>query len=582
MTDKHLSVLLVEPSKANRLYLQRLLEAESFSVLEASNALDALALCQAENVDLIITEVEMPFLSGAEYIQSLRSLNVSDRFVPIFVVTASLDSTLVRDVLESGADDFLQKPYLESLFLAKLRSLIRNISLNGDLIASKELIAKMHRELQMEQIAAEKIFDKFVYGYNSSHRVKGVEAQISPISIFNGDVFLSAVSPNGNVITLLGDFTGHGLPAAIGAIPVAEIFYSMVKKGFGFSFILQVINDRLESILPAHIFFGCIGVEVCVKRKLAQLFNAGMQPILFIDALSSEVTEFKSTLLPLGVLPSTEQNFDLKMLSLSGYEQIVFFSDGVVEAVNQQGVYFGIERIKQELLNSEVNLRALHEAANRYSHDQIEDDVSLIRLDVAEIIRNGQELDKLALEGFAHSKIGNWTQVFCFDAVSLKHNERLIEGIVDAIMMLLPLPRHKEELFLIVSEEFNNLVEHGVLGLSSELKQQPNGFELFLQAKHEALMNLTEVAVEVKVENRVFSDTCGELILRFAYDQSQALLQSQKRELNHVVVADTLVLDEQRYSGRGLFILSKVCRELKQSEDGHLVQVIFDWGMSCH
>jgi len=48
---------------------------------------------------------------------------------------------------------------------------------------------------------------------------------------------------------LLGDFTGHGLSAAIGAMPLAEVFYSMTARGFNLRDILVELNSKLRRIL---------------------------------------------------------------------------------------------------------------------------------------------------------------------------------------------------------------------------------------------------------------------------------------------------------------------------------------------
>jgi serine phosphatase RsbU (regulator of sigma subunit) len=65
---------------------------------------------------------------------------------------------------------------------------------------------------------------------------------------------LAVREPSGGMYVMLGDFTGHGLPAAIGAMPTAEIFYGMAKKGFSAQDILREVNKKLKSILPPNFF----------------------------------------------------------------------------------------------------------------------------------------------------------------------------------------------------------------------------------------------------------------------------------------------------------------------------------------
>ena len=64
-------------------------------------------------------------------------------------------------------------------------------------------------------------------------RSPNIRYLLSPYALFNGDLLLAACTPSGNMHLLLGDFTGHGLPAAVGAMPLAEVFYGMTAKGFG-------------------------------------------------------------------------------------------------------------------------------------------------------------------------------------------------------------------------------------------------------------------------------------------------------------------------------------------------------------
>jgi CheY-like chemotaxis protein len=257
------SILIVDPSKSNRLYLRLTLEKQGYQVFEAGNGLEALESYEHNRPNLVITEIKLPVLSGADLVQRIKLL-AKETFAPVFVVTNVFKPDSIQRILSVGADDFLQKPYPEELLLAKIASLLRNVNFYDDLKQSKELVSSLHMGLALEHKSAERIFEKFVHG--PRQEVPGLEAHVSPASIFNGDVFLSTITPAGNVITLLGDFTGHGLPAAIGAIPVAEVFYSMVKKGRTLKEIILVINDKLKTILPAHIFFSCVAVKVFPKR----------------------------------------------------------------------------------------------------------------------------------------------------------------------------------------------------------------------------------------------------------------------------------------------------------------------------
>ena len=81
---------------------------------------------------------------------------------------------------------------------------------------------------------------------------------------------------------MVGDFTGHGLPAAVGAIPVADVFYGMATKGFSISAIVEEINRKLKAVLPTEVFFAAFFFEVDAACTSMMAWNAGQPDALLI------------------------------------------------------------------------------------------------------------------------------------------------------------------------------------------------------------------------------------------------------------------------------------------------------------
>ncbi|MDO2286079.1 SpoIIE family protein phosphatase, partial [Escherichia coli] len=95
----------------------------------------------------------------------------------------------------------------------------------------------------------------------------------SPLALFNGDLLLAAYKPSGGMHVLLGDFTGHGLPAAIGAMPLAEVFYGMTAKGYPMADILREMNAKLKRILPVGVFCCATLLNLSFQRELVEVWN---------------------------------------------------------------------------------------------------------------------------------------------------------------------------------------------------------------------------------------------------------------------------------------------------------------------
>ncbi len=556
------SILIVDPSKSNRLYLRLTLEKQGYQVFEAGNGLEALESYEHHRPNLVITEIKLPVLSGADLVQRIKLL-AKETFAPVFVVTNVFKPDSIQRILSVGADDFLQKPYPEELLLAKIASLLRNVNFYDDLKQSKELVFSLHMGLALEHKSAERIFEKFVHG--PRQEVPGLEAHVSPASIFNGDVFLSTITPAGNVITLLGDFTGHGLPAAIGAIPVAEVFYSMVKKGRTLKEIILVINDKLKTILPAHIFFSCVAVKVFPKRHSVSLFNAGMQPVVMLDGASGKEALFESTSVPLGVLDSYELDVEFTKVELEGTEHFICYTDGIVEAMNDSGQVFGVSRLVNSLKASHRDIDQLVSSAQDFCHGCVfNDDVSIIKLSMADILMQpNQMIASAVLERIPPPSA--WTLKYEFSADNLKCNPHPIEAIVDAIIGMQPITPYKEDIFIILSELYNNALEHGILQLNSGLKQQPNGFFIFAEEKQKALDSLTDGRLMIDVCHEPLSETAGRLRIVVAHDGAG---RSDK------VAAQA---SSEVFSGRGITIVRFLCSDFRFEEGGARVEAVYDW-----
>jgi two-component system phosphate regulon response regulator PhoB len=118
------SVLVVEDEPAQREVLAYNLEAQGFRVAQADNGEEALLLVAEEAPDLIVLDWMLPNVSGIEVCRRLKS-RPETRAVPIIMLSArSEEVDLVRG-LETGADDYVVKPYSVGELMARVRTQLR-------------------------------------------------------------------------------------------------------------------------------------------------------------------------------------------------------------------------------------------------------------------------------------------------------------------------------------------------------------------------------------------------------------------------------------------------------------------------
>jgi len=114
--------LLVDDSSFMRLFIGSVIAPEGYDVTEAANGLEAIALCRAEQFDLITLDITMPDLDGIAALQEIRQSN-PDAY--IVMLSAMGQEFFVRTAITHGANDFLIKPFRKE----SLRTFIRNVRL---------------------------------------------------------------------------------------------------------------------------------------------------------------------------------------------------------------------------------------------------------------------------------------------------------------------------------------------------------------------------------------------------------------------------------------------------------------------
>ena len=120
------TVLLVEDEPAQRELLAYNLEAEGFDVIAADNGEDGLILVDENDPDLIVLDWMMPQLSGIEVCRRLKC-NSKTRQIPVIMLSARAEEVDRVRGLETGADDYVVKPYSVIELMARVKAHLRRI-----------------------------------------------------------------------------------------------------------------------------------------------------------------------------------------------------------------------------------------------------------------------------------------------------------------------------------------------------------------------------------------------------------------------------------------------------------------------
>ena len=135
-------IIVIDDDTAVTDLLSVLLKSHGFEVRATNNSTDGLSLIRDEEFDLVILDLMMPEMDGWEICKEVRSFSQ----VPIIVLSALNDPSMVASVLDAGADDYLTKPTPSRILVAHINRLTRR---NGttSLSAASNVLTRPARPL---------------------------------------------------------------------------------------------------------------------------------------------------------------------------------------------------------------------------------------------------------------------------------------------------------------------------------------------------------------------------------------------------------------------------------------------------
>jgi two-component system KDP operon response regulator KdpE len=160
MANAKSKLLIVDDEPALRKALRTSLTASGFNVSEARDGDEALALLPRTPVDLVLLDINMPGKSGIEVCRRIRDLSIHTGIVMVTVRDSEEDKV---QALESGADDFITKPYRLRELVARLHAVLRRLS------AQQNVAGAILRAGSLELDAGRRLLMK-----------NGVEVHLSP------------------------------------------------------------------------------------------------------------------------------------------------------------------------------------------------------------------------------------------------------------------------------------------------------------------------------------------------------------------------------------------------------------------
>jgi CheY-like chemotaxis protein/anti-sigma regulatory factor (Ser/Thr protein kinase) len=544
-----MDILVVDDTPANRKLLARALAGWGYEVREAASGTEGIEACRQRMPDVVLMDIMMPGMNGMEAARFVRDLPGGKELSIIFITALKEGEGLV-EALGSGGDDYITKPVALDVLQAKLKAHARIRELSRALAERNRLLAQHNRELRREQEIISHFFERAqeqnflppeMLRYRASSR-----------TAFSGDLLLSRRRPGGGLYLMLGDFTGHGLSAAMGSLPVTETFSRMAHEGLPVGVIARELNRLLNASLPEEIFCAATLLELDATGEFLGCWAGGL-PNGYARTPTGEMITLGSHHMPLGILGDGDFDETLETFKLPVGTRIYLMTDGITDARGTDGEAFGEARAAAVIVEAPPGSNVLEvlqrEAAAYSGRSSARDDVAIVELECQALV---PESDVLADMGRGTYPVSLHLRVSANDLA----DGGVIRRLIDMLGVMPIVFRRRAELHTVFAELLTNTIDHGLLARGRGRDYDD-----------------AEYFVDRESRLREIGDRHVDITVALGREREHWLLEVSVEHDGEARAVDLSLSDDEDAHGRGLLLLEALCEDVRIENQGRRTRV---------
>lgn len=344
---------------------RRHIREKTFDFEFAFNGAEALEkLTEIPEIGIILSDINMPVMDGLTLLSRLKELQKPG--LKTVIISAYGDMDNIRTAMNRGAYDFITKPVnFEDLELTIHKTLAEIKSIRRWLMEHDQLVSIQHdlnisREIQ--QAILPKEFPPF-----PEESTFDIYASMNAANEVGGDFYDFFMIDKHRLGFVIGDVSGKGISAAIFMAVSRTLIRATGLKGDSVSECMNYVNNLLcrESVssMFVTVFYGILNTQT----GEVDFVNAGHNPPYIMSANGLEKVEMTDGL-ALGVMEEFE--FQSKKLKMNKGDQLLLYTDGVVEAFNMEETAYSEDRFENFLNeNAQLPLEGLIKKSFADVHD---------------------------------------------------------------------------------------------------------------------------------------------------------------------------------------------------------------------
>jgi sigma-B regulation protein RsbU (phosphoserine phosphatase) len=244
--------------------------------------------------------------------------------------------------------------------------------------------AEMQRELSIARDVHKTLIPKSTSTDNAAIAVSYV-----PLSAVGGDYATFHVTKDGNLFFLIGDVTGHGVPAALLVNRIYGEVESLISRNPDPGILMRELDRFVQSHFKhTRMYFSVCAGLLDFKTSTLSYSNYGHPPQILHQNKDNTISLLKSQTYLLGIdIGGEDQGLYEGSLKFSRKDRIVLFTDGLIEAKGDEGEFYGMERLQAFVKSRSQDPAALFNTAllgevDRFKKGPLADDIFLVTIDI--------------------------------------------------------------------------------------------------------------------------------------------------------------------------------------------------------
>lgn len=403
------SLLVVDDNEMNRDLLSRSLKRHGYSVTVVGGGAEAIASLRQLPFDAVLLDIMMPDVSGWDVLKWIRE-RFSREQLPVIMATAKDSRTDVVLALQCGANDYVTKPLDLKILLARVHVHVILERTVQALNRAHEQLKSSNEKVQRDLSVAAKVQQARLPEKSLQFEGCNVVWEYRPCDKLAGDFLDVFAFDEQQIGCYLFDVSGHGVPAALMSSAVSQTLKPILNETCLTS---QLDKSPLSNIdclkinSPSHVadslnemfpmdpiigkYFTLVYGVLDLSLREFRLTSAGHpSPVVLHANGEIELAAMKPGF-PIGLVSKGDPQYERYteiVLTLNYGDRVVFYSDGLLEAMNPKGTTFGQKRMLAILAaNTHQSLddciKALLTAVYEWTSPRSpSDDISILALEI--------------------------------------------------------------------------------------------------------------------------------------------------------------------------------------------------------